>query len=238
MNRTVVIGFILILLSLASMLAAPIGSRFGYWVYDTAVIILKWSAYAGVASLLIAIAGSFAKRPGKANRGILLSVLGLLIVIPTLVLLAYWKDVKENLPPIQDISTNTENAPQFWTTPNIRDYGDSEEVAYQKEAYPDIQPLLLNAPPDKIYDLALQVIQQKGWKIWASNRKEKHIEATERTFWFGFKDDVVVHITATDSGNSRVDMRSTSRFGDGGDAGTNARRIRSFLAALKTKASE
>ena len=234
----VIVGFFLILISIAAVLAAPFGSRLEYWTFDTAVIILKWAAYSVIASAFISIVGSFISQPRKRYRGIVLSVVGLLIVIPTLIFLAYWKDVKENLPPIQDISTNTENPPEFWAAPNVRDYGDAEEVAYQKKAYPDIQPLLLNRPPDKIYDLALQVIQQKGWKIWAKNREEKHLEATESTFWFGFEDDVIIHITATNSGNSRVDMRSTSRFGDGGDAGTNARRIRSFLAALKAKASD
>ncbi|MFV1997266.1 MAG: DUF1499 domain-containing protein [Acidiferrobacterales bacterium] len=237
-NKIAITGFILVLISIAVVLAAPFGSRLEYLDYDTAVIVLKWGGYSGIVSALICIVGLFMSRPGKIYRGIILSILGLIIVIPTLIFLAYWKDVKENSPPIQDITTNTENPPQFWAAPNVRDYGDEDEVAYQKEAYPDIKPLLLNKPPDKIYDLALQVIQQKGWKIWAENREEKHLEATESTFWFGFEDDVVIHITATDSGNSRVDMRSTSRFGGGGDGGTNARRIRSFLRALKAKAGD
>jgi uncharacterized protein (DUF1499 family) len=54
------------------------------------------------------------------------------------------------------------------------------------------------------------------------------IEATDTTFWFGFKDDVVVRVRSTDGG-SRVDVRSLSRVGD---AGTNAKRIRAYLDAL------
>jgi uncharacterized protein (DUF1499 family) len=56
------------------------------------------------------------------------------------------------------------------------------------------------------------------------------IEATDTTFWFGFKDDVVIRVKPADGG-SRVDVRSLSRVGVG-DAGTNAKRIRAFLDVL------
>ncbi len=57
------------------------------------------------------------------------------------------------------------------------------------------------------------------------------IEAVDATFWFGFRDDVVVRIAAAPGGGSRVDVRSKSRVGRG-DAGTNARRIRGFRERL------
>ena len=56
------------------------------------------------------------------------------------------------------------------------------------------------------------------------------IEAIDRTFWFGFADDVVIRIRPTDAG-SRIDVRSVSRVGVS-DMGTNAARIRAFLAQL------
>ena len=57
------------------------------------------------------------------------------------------------------------------------------------------------------------------------------IEASDRTFWFGFTDDVVVRVRA-DDGGSRIDVRSTSRVGVG-DMGTNAARVRAYLAELR-----
>jgi uncharacterized protein (DUF1499 family) len=57
------------------------------------------------------------------------------------------------------------------------------------------------------------------------------IEATATTAWFGFKDDVVVRVTAEGSG-SRVDVRSVSRVGLS-DVGTNASRIRGYLTRLR-----
>jgi uncharacterized protein (DUF1499 family) len=58
------------------------------------------------------------------------------------------------------------------------------------------------------------------------------LEATDTTFWFGFKDDVVVRIRAQEDGSgSRVDVRSVSRVGTS-DLGVNARRIGEFLTAF------
>ncbi|HEX9906401.1 MAG TPA: DUF1499 domain-containing protein [Propylenella sp.] len=59
------------------------------------------------------------------------------------------------------------------------------------------------------------------------------LEATASTPIFGFADDVVVRVRETPEG-TRVDMRSASRIGEH-DLGQNARRIKSFLAALDTK---
>jgi len=51
----------------------------------------------------------------------------------------------------------------------------------------------------------------------------------DTTFWFSFKDDVLIRLRPADGG-SRVDVRSLSRVG-GGDVGTNPKRIRAYLDA-------
>ena len=56
------------------------------------------------------------------------------------------------------------------------------------------------------------------------------IEAVARTLLFGFADDVIVRIYSDPSG-SRIDLRSSSRWGDH-DLGANARRIRDFFTEL------
>jgi uncharacterized protein (DUF1499 family) len=57
------------------------------------------------------------------------------------------------------------------------------------------------------------------------------LEATARTPWFGFYDDVVVRVRAQGTG-SRVDVRSVSRVGRS-DVGMNAKRIREFTRRLR-----
>ena len=68
-------------------------------------------------------------------------------------------------------------------------------------------------------------------QIVAAVPAEGRLEATDRTRWFGFRDDVVVRVTAEGTG-TRVDVRSVSRVGRS-DLGTNARRIRRFLEAVQ-----
>ena len=65
--------------------------------------------------------------------------------------------------------------------------------------------------------------REMGWEILAAEKGEGRIEATDTTFWFGFKDDVVIRIQPAETG-SRIDVRSASRVGVG-DLGVNATRI-------------
>jgi len=155
-----------------------------------------------------------------------------LSIAPMLLFLQHWKEAKQTSAPISDISTNTENPPSFWYAPNARTYGGFEIETLQNEFYPDIQPLILPLSANKAFDLVIDVIREKGWKLWEADRNELHIEATATTFWFRFKDDVIIHISKIDKNSSRIDMRSTSRA-TGGDGGTNAKRIRLFFTALK-----
>jgi uncharacterized protein (DUF1499 family) len=75
------------------------------------------------------------------------------------------------------------------------------------------------------------VADNQGWTIVASDPATGRLEATDTTRWFGFTDDIVVRLTPWGTG-TRVDVRSVARRGSA-DTGTNARRIRRFLAALQ-----
>jgi uncharacterized protein (DUF1499 family) len=73
-------------------------------------------------------------------------------------------------------------------------------------------------------------VETLGWELVAAVPEEGRIEATDTTFWFRFKDDVVIYITR--EGNEAVlNARSLSRVG-GGDLGKNAGRLREFFALL------
>lgn len=141
--------------------------------------------------------------------------------------------------PIHDVSTDTVNPPQYVAVLPLRaaakaanstDY-DAKTAQLQKETYPDIGPLHLDAPPAQAFDRALAAARGMHWEIDASDPAQGRIEATATTFWFGFKDDVVIRIAAEGTG-SRLDVRSLSRIGQS-DVGANARRIRDYLAKVK-----
>ncbi|MFV1997267.1 MAG: DUF1499 domain-containing protein [Acidiferrobacterales bacterium] len=236
--KPAVIGFGLILISLIVAMTGPLGSRIGWWDFTFAVTLVTWSVYLGLFAALLCSLGLIVARPGSRRRGFVFSLLGLIIIVPMILFLQSWNEAKMTLPPIQDITTNTDTPPEFWISPNSRMYGGKKIAVLQKKFYPDIQPLFLSVPADKVFDLSIKVIQDKGWQLWEPSRVDMHIEATHKTFWFGFSDDVIIHITAVDKTSSRIDMRSTSRFGGGGDGGTNANRIRSFFKALAKRAQQ
>ena len=93
------------------------------------------------------------------------------------------------------------------------------------------QPLMLKVPPPQAFERALATVGEIGWDLVAADASAGRIEATDTTFWYGFKDDVVVRVRPAD-GDSRIDVRSLPRVG-GGDAGTNAKRLRRYLDALR-----
>ena len=100
----------------------------------------------------------------------------------------------------------------------------------QQRFYPDITPLIVAQPPAQMFPQALAAAQEMGWEVVDANERAGRIEATATTFWFGFKDDVVVRLTPAGAG-SRIDVRSVSRVGVS-DLGANAQRVRAYLKKL------
>ena len=115
---------------------------------------------------------------------------------------------------------------------NTTDYS-PKKAEIQAKTFPDLKPILLAIPPDAAFDKALATIKAAGLEILAADKAAGRIEAVATTFWFGFKDDVVVRVMAA-PGGSRVDIRSNSRIG-GREAGTNPARIRRLTTALTAK---
>ena len=81
-----------------------------------------------------------------------------------------------------------------------------------------------------MFSRALIAVDNMGWELVATAPESGRIEATATTFWFRFKDDVVIRLREED-GQTRVDARSLSRVG-GGDAGANGKRLLSFFEIL------
>ncbi len=141
----------------------------------------------------------------------------------------------QEVPPIHDITTDMQSPPAFEVladarraAPNALDYPGEATAQQQREAYPAIQPLVVDTPLETVRGAAEAVAKDAGWKIAALD--DTRIEATATTRWFGFKDDVVIRLTDADGG-TRVDMRSASRLG-ASDVGTNAARIQGFMEDL------
>jgi uncharacterized protein (DUF1499 family) len=224
------------LLAALLLLAAGPGTRIGLWEYGTGFLIMRWAFFAGVAAVALALV-FLAIPKTRRGKGPMLAVA---LLIGAVVAWVPWNGLQtvRALPYIHDITTDTVNPPQFIAVlplraeaPNPADYAGEEVAQQQREAYPDIQPLELQMPPVQAFERALEAARNSGWEIVAVVPEEGRIEATATTFWFGFKDDVVIRISA-DNGGSRIDMRSKSRVGRS-DVGANAARIRAFFGKLE-----
>jgi uncharacterized protein (DUF1499 family) len=220
--------------ALLLLLAGP-GTRFGWWEFGTGFMMMRWAFFAGLAGAALAVLMLLIP---KTRRGSGL-VLGAALVLGAGVAWVPWNGLQtvRSLPLIHDISTDTVDPPQFVAVlplraeaPNPPEYAGEEAAAQQREAYPDIQPLQLDMPPAQLFEQALDAAREMGWEIVAAVPQEGRIEATATTFWFGFKDDVVIRIVP-DDGGSRLDIRSKSRVGRS-DVGANSARIRAFSERL------
>jgi uncharacterized protein (DUF1499 family) len=227
----------LVVAGLVLFVAGPVGTRLGIWSFVVGFAGLALGGLCGLAAALIAVVGGV--RVGDWRRAAW-GMLGgaALVSIPALQVAR-----AAGAPPIHDVSTDTADPPAFVAAIALRaaagaanpaEYGGPDVAALQRRAFPDIQPLVMNAPPAQAFERVLSQVRALGWDVSAADPAEGRIEAVDTTFFFGFKDDVVIRLRPV-PGGTRVDVRSTSRVGVG-DAGTNAARIGRLLAALRSGA--
>jgi uncharacterized protein (DUF1499 family) len=229
------IGLLLALAGAGLLLAGPLGSRAGLWSFIIGFFLLAASVLLGLIGASLSVVGGI--RTGQwlvAGAGI---AVGLAVVsVPSAFMLS-----ARGKPAIHDITTDPENPPAFVAILPLRagaanppEYAGPTAAAEQRRAYPDVQPLTLRIRKEEAFARAISAARGLGWDVVADDRPSGRIEAVDTTFWFGFKDDVVIRITeVAGDGGTRVDVRSKSRVGLG-DLGTNARRIRDLLNRLQS----
>ena len=237
LGKVPVLVLIAAVLALALVAGAGPLTKYGVVSWQIALTVVKWGFFLGAAAavgaiivLLLMAIPRFRARPAVL---VVALCLALAAVAPPLIILGKGKQ----LPRIHDVSTDTANPPAFVglleerrRSRNGFAYAGEAIASQQRQAYGDIKPLVLKVPPREATQRAIDAARSLGWEVVASDAAAGRVEATDTTFWFGFKDDVVVRITPEGEG-SRVDVRSMSRVGVG-DLGANADRIRKFLAKL------
>ena len=211
------------------------GARLGLWEPITGLELYR--SYFNPLALIVAGVGLFAlvihlirEEKASAVLGGVAALVGVVMLVP-MVSSTIYPPVRSA--PINDITTDTANPPEFLVLDDTRTgartslvYAGVKVADIQATAYPDIAPLETDLDADAAYVRALEVAEAMGWEIVAADAGNHRFEATARSSLFYFADDVVVVLTEQDSG-SRVDMRSVSRVGRS-DQGVNAARIRAF----------
>ncbi len=226
----------MVLVGAASAVLAGWGNRADLWSFRIGLLLLQAAVIVTALGGLLCLIGVLRTRSGR-KRGKWRAVLGVLIGVAVVGIPGAYMLKARSVPAIHDITTDWENPPAFSAiaplrrgAPNPVEYQGATIAEQQRKGYPDIQPMSLDLPAGPAFERALEAAREMGWEIVDANPAQGRIEATATTFWFGFKDDVVVRVSATDSG-SRIDVRSLSRVGRS-DVGANAARIRAYLAKL------
>lgn len=240
-------GFII---AVVIALVASQGTKLGFWSYKLGLTAILPGTLIGLIGLLCGIAWAISALVRNSSLGMRYAVIGLVGAVLTVGVPLNGLRLALTSPPIHDISTDIEYAPQFKallalrkgaeSPPSydgtkivkLRDGTTTTVSALQKKYYADVIPLAQFIKPTKLFWRALNVANDMGWHVVSFDPKEGRIEATDTTFWFGFTDDIVIRVRPAGKLGARLDIRSKSRVGQS-DLGANAARIRAYLKRLK-----
>lgn len=206
-----------------------------YVGYRDAFQALRVLAWVGILGTAVCVTFYFARRRSGVSP-MATAIATLLFGAPVLLMIA-----NEATPPpgdfINDITTDLDDPPVFSAVIPLRpagsnpiEYGGPAVAARQREAYPDIAPIISSLTRDAAFQHAFETAESLGWEIVSGDLQAGIIEAIDTTRFFRFKDDVVIRIREN-SGGTRIDLRSRSRVGRS-DLGKNANRIRDFVQSF------
>lgn len=227
-----------------------LGSRFGLWPFTVGfaflaagAVIAAAATLLGVAGFVFAVARSLSAEFAPLGAGVVVGAL-------TLGVLFTQYRAAQAVPPIHNITTNFAQPPQFNAIVALRGenanphaYDPEQPVGArtlalaQREAWPDLGTRRIALNLEAATERALRIVEAMDLALVNAKLDapagESTIEATDTTFWFGFKDDMVIRLRE-DGDGTLVDARSVSRVGQS-DLGLNARRILKFLERLEAE---
>lgn len=234
--------------ALAWGLVSAVGTGWGFWAYTSGLKGLTWAFFLGIGAILIGLLQGWRARraitpPPRTRRWA-----GMLAALIYVGWVGTFLFKALTVPAIHDVSTDLADPPAFQTLQLRADNldnvpgADDEEmrgltpqqrwaVVHQKN-YGDIRSVRINEPVPMVVAKAERLAKARNWDVAIALPEEGRLEATETSAFFQFKDDVVLRVRPSDTGEgSIVDMRSVSRVG-ASDLGMNAKRVRSFLSDL------
>jgi uncharacterized protein (DUF1499 family) len=220
--------------------------RFGFLEMKPAITTFFGALGCAGLSILIGLAAFVAiwRNGTRGMSRILLAFLinAIVLAYPTYLALQYRK-----LPAIHDITTDPIDPPRFDALGRLRSGDGTNTAVYaglysaeqQRVAYPDIEPVELEIPAERAYQIVQRLVNKRKWLVIDERapqppRLPGRIEAVARTPIMGFREDVSIRVSA-DGEDSRVDIRSSSRYFES-DLGSNATRVAKFIDDLNTAA--
>ncbi|MBT5699818.1 MAG: DUF1499 domain-containing protein [Gammaproteobacteria bacterium] len=236
-TRALLVSAVVLLIILVT---GPLGYKFSIVPLEPSLVSLLIAVAGGALVFLIGLVYLVIAMRSGLGRNRNLVIVSMILGLVPVGIMGPQMAAAGDVPPIHDITTDTANPPEFVAivslrkdAPNGYEYGVSEAWPAEKlgaatmEAYSGLQPIESGLSVAEAVDRTEAVLQAMGLKIVAVDKAAGLVEATATTFWFGFKDDMVVRIVGDGEG-SRIDLRSMSRVGQS-DVGANAARITDFV---------
>lgn len=198
--------------------ATAFGGKYGLWtpleafihVRSYAGMLLPAAAILGVAALIVAVVFRlvFGAKNAPGPGGYIAGVAALAVGLGGILYAQSVRELAGSVPPIHDISTDTQDPPQFTQSlidrrtqdgaRNSVDYASKTNPAddrplpqTQAQFYPDIAPIELGVSADLAYQAALQTARDMGWVVSTASPEAGMFEATattsgsaSRTMWW------------------------------------------------------
>jgi uncharacterized protein (DUF1499 family) len=220
--------------------------RFGFLEMKPALATFFGALACAGLSILIGFA-AFASIWQNGSRGMGRILVAFLIDAVVLAYPAYLALQYRKLPQIHDITTDPIDPPRYEALAALRSGDGANPAVYaglysaeqQRRAYPDIEPVELEIPVDRAYAITLKLVNKRKWLVIDERPPQPprgigRIEAVARTPIMGFREDVTIRVSP-DGEDSRVDIRSSSRYFDS-DLGSNAARVAKLIDDINTAA--
>ena len=236
-TRALLVSAVILLIILVT---GPLGYKFSMVPLQPSLVSLLIAVAGGALVFLIGLVYLVIAMRSDLGKNRNLVIVSMILGLVPVGIIGPQMAAAGDVPPIHDITTDTANPPAFIAivplrenAPNGYEYGVSEAWPAEKlgattmAAYPDLKPIESDLSVADAVDRTEDALQTMGLEIVAVDKEAGLVEATATTFWFGFKDDMVVRIVGNGEG-SRIDLRSMSRVGQS-DVGANAARITDFV---------
>ena len=234
----------LAIFSIIAVVVSIIIVRFGFLEMKPALATFFGALACAGLSILVGLA-AFVAIWQNGSRGMSRILLAMLIDVAVLAYPAYLGLQYRKLPPIHDITTDPIDPPRFDALARLRVSDGANTAVYaglysaelQRAAYPDVEPVDLDVPVQRAYEVTLALVTKRKWLVIDERapqlpRRIGRIEAVARTPIMGFREDVSIRVTP-DGDGSRVDIRSSSRYFES-DLGSNASRITRLIDDINT----
>ena len=209
---------------------------------QTGGILLATSTAIAILAMFLAVMG-FVSVWRHGRRGVRFASVSFALSILILAGPAFIAIQGAGLPILNDVTTDLNNPPSFSRSAVVLGARNGHIPAEpgpdirqtQRNAYPQVGPLVLDIPAEEAFTLVRNVLRNRGYQILEAlppggRSGLGRIDAVDRSLLLRFPDDVTIRIRPLADG-ARVDIRSASRYGRA-DFGVNARRILSLVEEI------